>query len=142
MCWIFLLQYCVFSVLFRIDRAVCKVYRLAMQDFTDTRLVSSCVAFLEMVDRDSRLLRVDVQAAGRIARHCTSYSPAEAEKLCTYELRIHNLYVMYPANHHHSIPMCIHVCVCVCTVHRLARFFSIDHRSRPVDDTPKITKIG
>ena len=103
----------VISVLLRIDRAVCKVYRLAMQDFTDTRLVSSCVAFLEMVDRDSRLLRVDVQAAGRIARHCTSYSPPEAEKLCTYELR---MYVMYPANHHYStyvhvLCMCMFVCM-------------------------------
>ena len=104
----------VISVLLRIDRAVCKVYRLAMQDFTDTRLVSSCVAFLEMVDRDSRLLRVDVQAAGRIARHCTSYSPPEAEKLCTYELRIHNVYLLCIQQTIITLPMCMFVYVYVC----------------------------
>ena len=53
----------------RIDRAVSRVYRLAMQDFTNPRLASSCAAFIEMVDRDSTLLRVDLQAALRIARH-------------------------------------------------------------------------
>jgi spatacsin len=64
----------------RIDRAVCRVYRLAMQDFANHRLVSSCAAFLEMVDRESRLLRVDIQAAVRMARY-SSLSPPEAEKL-------------------------------------------------------------
>ena len=53
----------------RIDRAVSHVYRLALQDFTNPHLTSSCAAFIEMVDRDSTLLRVDVQAALRIARH-------------------------------------------------------------------------
>ena len=53
----------------RIDRAVSHVYRLALHNFTHSKLTSSCAAFVEMVDRDSTVLRVDVQAALRIARH-------------------------------------------------------------------------
>ena len=53
----------------RLDRAASRVYRLAMLDFTNSRLVSSCVAFTEMCERDSTLLRVDSQAAIRMARY-------------------------------------------------------------------------
>ena len=53
----------------RIDRAVARVYRLAMQELGNTKLAASCAAFVEMLDRDSTLLRVDTQAALRIARH-------------------------------------------------------------------------
>lgn len=45
------------------------VYRLALLDFTNSKLTSSCAAFIEMLDRDSTLLRVDTQAAQRIARY-------------------------------------------------------------------------
>lgn len=55
----------------RVDRAVTRVYRLALQGFTNPCLVSSCAAFIEMLDRDSCLLRIDVQAANRIARYGT-----------------------------------------------------------------------
>lgn len=53
----------------RIDHVVSHVYRLALLDFTNSKLTSSCAAFLEMLDRDSTLLRVDTQAALRIARY-------------------------------------------------------------------------
>ena len=45
------------------------VYRLALLDFTNSKLSSSCAAFIEMLDRDSTLLRVDTQAALRIVRY-------------------------------------------------------------------------
>ena len=53
----------------RIDHVVSHVYRLALLDFTNSKLSSSCAAFIEMLDRDSTLLRVDTQAALRIARY-------------------------------------------------------------------------
>ena len=58
--------------LFRIDKAVSHVYKLAMMDFTNLKLVSSCVAFLEMLSRDSTSLRIDTQAAKRIHAHLLS----------------------------------------------------------------------
>ena len=53
----------------RVDKAVSKVYRLAMSDFTNSCLVSSCVAFTEMLSRDSTHLRIDTQSAIRIFNH-------------------------------------------------------------------------
>ena len=53
----------------RIDRAMARVYRLTMLDFTNSKLSSSSAAFIEMLDRDSTLLRVDTQVALRIAKH-------------------------------------------------------------------------
>ena len=64
----------------RVDRAVSRVYRLALQDFNNSRLVSSCAAFIEMLDRDSRLLRVDVQAAVRIARYAGEPAPRDSDR--------------------------------------------------------------
>ena len=52
------------STVYRIDHVVSHVYRLALLDFTN-----SCAAFIEMLDRDSTLLRVDTQAALRIVRY-------------------------------------------------------------------------
>ena len=95
----------------RIDRAVSRVYRLAMQDFTNTRLVSSCVAFLEMVDRDSRLLRVDTQAAVRIACHTLSpsSSPPLTEKLCMCALSTSILHLVHVNNSRHYACMVMFV---------------------------------
>lgn len=56
----------------RIDRAVSKVYSLALSDFTNSKLVASCVAFLEMLGRDSTSLRVDTQSAQRILSSLTN----------------------------------------------------------------------
>ena len=57
------------STVYRIDHVVSHVYRLALLDFTNSKLSSSCAAFIEMLDRDSTLLRVDTQAALRIVRY-------------------------------------------------------------------------
>ncbi|XP_019859323.1 PREDICTED: spatacsin-like [Amphimedon queenslandica] len=56
----------------RIDKAVRKVYQLAMADFNNSCLVSSCVSFTEMLSRDSTTLRIDTQAAIRIFNYRTS----------------------------------------------------------------------
>ena len=48
---------------------VSHVYRLALLDFTNSKLSTLCAAFVEMLDRDSTLLRVDTQAALPIARY-------------------------------------------------------------------------
>ena len=56
----------------RIDKAVRKVYELAMGDFNNSCLVSSCVSFTEMLSRDSTTLRIDTQAAIRIYNYRTS----------------------------------------------------------------------
>lgn len=53
----------------RIDHAIARVYRLVMLNFTNSKLSSSSAAFIEMLDRDSALLRVDTQAALRIAKY-------------------------------------------------------------------------
>ena len=63
----------------RVDHAVSRVYRLALHNFTNDRVVSSCAAFIEMLDRDSRLLRIDSQAAARIARY-SPCSPSDSER--------------------------------------------------------------
>ena len=55
--------------MYRIDHVVSHVYRLALLDFTNSKLSSSCAAFIEMLDRDSTLLRVDTQAALRVVRY-------------------------------------------------------------------------
>ena len=54
------------SLLFRVDRAVTRVYQLAIADFTNSKLTASCAAFVEMLSRDSTLLRVDTQTASRL----------------------------------------------------------------------------
>ncbi|XP_064396222.1 spatacsin-like isoform X6 [Halichondria panicea] len=64
----------------RLDRASSRVYRLAMLDFTNSRLISSCVAFMEMCERDSTHLRVDSQAALRMARYSSDSSGKEVLK--------------------------------------------------------------
>ena len=51
---------------YRIDKAVAGVYRLVLSDFTNLKLVTSCVAFIEMLSRDSTHLRVDSLSASRI----------------------------------------------------------------------------
>eukprot|EP00731_Ephydatia_muelleri_P024068 Em0016g339a len=53
----------------RINKMVSSVYCLALQSFTDAKVTASCAALLEMLDRDSTLLRVDVQVACRIFKH-------------------------------------------------------------------------
>ena len=56
----------------RIDKAIAKVYRIAICDFSNSRLISSCVAFIEMLSRDSANLRLDTQAAMRICNYLDS----------------------------------------------------------------------
>eukprot|EP00731_Ephydatia_muelleri_P024048 Em0016g319a len=51
------------------QQMVSSVYCLALQSFTDAKVTASCAALLEMLDRDSTLLRVDVQVACRIFKH-------------------------------------------------------------------------
>ena len=46
-----------------------KVYRLAMRDFTSSRLGSSCAALMEMLGRDSTHLRIDLQCANRMVKY-------------------------------------------------------------------------
>eukprot|EP00731_Ephydatia_muelleri_P024075 Em0016g346a len=53
----------------KINKMVSSVYCLALQSFTDAKVTASCAALLEMLDRDSTLLRVDVQVACRIFKH-------------------------------------------------------------------------
>ncbi len=53
----------------RIDKAVARVYRLVLADFTNLKLVTSCVAFIEMLSRDSTHLRVDSLSASRICTY-------------------------------------------------------------------------
>jgi spatacsin len=50
----------------RIGKVISKVYRLSLSDFTNSHLISSCAAFLEMLSRDSTHLRIDTQSAVRI----------------------------------------------------------------------------
>ena len=57
------------SSLIRVDRAVTRVYQLALTNFTDPKLIASCAAFIEMLSRDSTLLRVDTQTAARLLLH-------------------------------------------------------------------------
>ena len=64
----------------RIDHVVSHVYRLALLDFTNSKLSSSCAAFIEMLDRDSTLLRVDLQAANRIARYSGEEGKGKARR--------------------------------------------------------------
>ena len=53
----------------RIDHLIPHVYRLALLDFTNSRLGSSCAALMEMLGRDSTTLRIDLQCANRIAKY-------------------------------------------------------------------------
>lgn len=46
-----------------------RVYRLALYDFSNSRLGSSCAALMEMLGRDSTPLRIDLQCANRIAKY-------------------------------------------------------------------------
>lgn len=59
----------------RIDRLMLKVYRLALSDFTNSRLGSSCAALMEMLGRDSTLFRIDLQCANRIAKYGDGKQP-------------------------------------------------------------------
>ena len=75
--------------LHRIDRAVSKVYSLALSDFTNFKLVASCVAFLEMLGRDSTGLRVDSQSAQRILSSLTKQE-SKGEETATDRSEIMN----------------------------------------------------
>jgi len=46
-----------------------KVYKLALSDFSNSRLGSSSAALLEMLGRDSTALRIDLQSANRIVKY-------------------------------------------------------------------------
>ena len=48
----------------------------------NSKLSSSCAAFIEMLDRDSTLLRVDTQAALHIARYGGEEDGREREREC------------------------------------------------------------
>lgn len=67
--------YSIFLPSCRIDRLMLKVYRLAMRDFTNSRLGSSCAALMEMLGRDSTSFRIDLQCANRIAKYGDSKHP-------------------------------------------------------------------
>ena len=56
----------IFVYLFRVSRAVCKVYSLAFLHLNEVKIGVSCAAFLEMLGRDSSSMRIDLEAARRI----------------------------------------------------------------------------
>ena len=47
------------------SKATRKAYKLAITHFDNSRIVCSCVAFLELLSVDSTFLRIDVAAAKR-----------------------------------------------------------------------------
>ena len=92
----------------RVDRAVSRVYRLALQDFTNSRLTSSCAAFMEMLERDSRLLRIDVQAALRITKYTSGHE--DAQRPC---MRRHGAYYVHV---HACTTLAVYCSIETCTV--------------------------
>ena len=60
-----------------------KVYRLAMKDFTNSRLSSSCAALMEMLGRDSTSFRIDLQCANRIAKYGDGKQPKGELLICS-----------------------------------------------------------
>ena len=68
---------------FRLNRIISSIYNLALQNFTSTSIVSSCVTFLELLGVESVRVRVD----GRVARLICEYwnHRAENEKKYTLE---------------------------------------------------------
>lgn len=59
--------------LLRINRGVKKAYSLAMNDFTNTSLASSCIIFTELLSQDSTRLRVHLSTARRLLKYCDKF---------------------------------------------------------------------
>ena len=53
----------------RINKGVSKAYKMAMNNFTNTSLTSSCIIFTELLSRDSITLRVHLSAAHRLLKY-------------------------------------------------------------------------
>ena len=77
---------CVFLKYFSKRSATRKAYEIAITHFDNTRIVSSCVAFLELLSVNSIVLRIDVAAARRCLHpgnkqelHCTTLEELRGE---------------------------------------------------------------
>lgn len=46
-----------------------RVFQIALHDFSNSQLLASCAALMEMLGRDSTSFRIDLQCAQRIAKY-------------------------------------------------------------------------
>ena len=54
---------------------------LAMNDFTNISLTSSCIIFTELLSQDSTKLRVHLSTARRLLKYCDEFAN-DAESIC------------------------------------------------------------
>ena len=82
---IYLLHFC------RISQAYYKAYTTALRHFTNHSIAAACVAFVEMLGRDSLPLRIDLQAAITVLGYEKEDVPVMGEDKRTIEERLGKL---------------------------------------------------
>ena len=65
----------------RISKGVSKAYKMAISDFTNTSLTSSCIIFTELLSQDSTKLRVHLATARRLLKHHTQFAN-DSDSIC------------------------------------------------------------
>ena len=65
----------------RINKGVSKAYKMAMTDFTNTSLTSSCIIFTELLSQDSTKLRVHLSTARRLLQHHNQFTD-DSDSIC------------------------------------------------------------
>ncbi|XP_072050240.1 spatacsin-like [Amphiura filiformis] len=75
----------------RISRAYYKAYTTALRHFTNHSIAVACVAFIEMLGRDSLPLRVDLQAANTVMKYDAEDMPSIRDKMSLEERLISDL---------------------------------------------------